>query len=180
MRTGLVIFGERPGPNTDPMRPLFPHTNTGAAMRLIRMMGVSVSDYLRYTQRYNAFHDGERELVSLEEARRRLAALHFKHVDLNPDTLFLYLGKSALTAAPPEYRDLQFLQSRGNVYLIPHPSGCNRIYNDGAALDRTSQLLNSIWRQSQLRCDSPTSSSDILSASPRPPSPERLDQERRS
>jgi hypothetical protein len=148
VRTGLVIFGERPGPNTDPMRPLFPHTTTGAAARLIRMMGVSVSEYLRFTQRYNTFHDGHREMSSLEEARRRVAALHFKHLDLNPDTHFLYLGKTAVSAAPLEFRDLQFLQGRDNVWLIPHPSGCNRIYNDAGSLDRVSLLLNSIWRDS--------------------------------
>jgi hypothetical protein len=151
VRTGLVIFGERPGPNTDPLRPLFPHTTTGAAARLIRMMGVTVSEYLRYTQRYNVFHDGEREMPTLEEARRRVAALHYKHVDLNPETSFLYLGKAAIGAAPTEYRDLQFLQTRGNVYLIPHPSGCNRIYNDVTALDRVSLLLRSIWRDSVVR-----------------------------
>lgn len=148
MRTGLVIFGEKPGPNTDPLRPLFPHTTTGAAARLIRMFGVPVSEYLRFTQRYNVYHDGAVEITDLSEARRRVAALHFKHVDLNPETNFLYLGKRAIAAAPEEYRDLQFLQNRGNVWLIPHPSGCNRIYNDVSTLDRTSLLLKSVWRQS--------------------------------
>lgn len=110
-------------------------------------MGVSVSEYLRFTQRYNAYHDGSVEIKDLELARRRMKALHFKHKDLNPETAFLYLGKSAINAAPDEYRDLQFLQGRDSVYLIPHPSGCNRVYNDGEAVDRTSELLKSIWRQ---------------------------------
>lgn len=156
MRTGLVIFGERPGPNTDPLRPLFPHTTTGAAMRLIRMMGISVSDYLRFTQRYNVYHDGHREIHDLEEARRRVEALHYKHLDLNPQTIFLYLGKSALNAAPREYRKLAFLRNEENVYVVPHPSGCNRVYNDADVTDRTSLLLKSIWRQSQeFTTDSP-------------------------
>lgn len=118
-------------------------------MRLIRMLGVSVADYLRYTQRYNVYHDGTREIQDLEEARRRVEALHYKHQDLNAKVKFLYLGKAAMNAAPREYRKLQFLQRDENVYLIPHPSGCNRIFNDRDALDRTSMLLRSIWRDSQ-------------------------------
>lgn len=117
-------------------------------MRLIRMMGVSVADYLRFTQRYNVYHDGTREIQDLSEARRRVEALHYKHLDLEPRTRFLYLGKNAINAAPREFRNLQFLQNDENVFLIPHPSGCNRVYNDSDALDRTSMLLRSIWRDS--------------------------------
>lgn len=146
MQIKLVIVGERPGPNTDPKRPLFPHTTTGAAARLIRMIGVPVSEYLRYTQRYNAYHDGENAISDLAEARRRLQAIHYHYMDLYPEVQFLYLGKSALNAAPREYRKLQFLQNRDNVWLIPHPSGVNRVYNDESVVDRTSELLKSIWR----------------------------------
>lgn len=149
-------------------------------MRLIRMMGVTVSDYLRHTQRYNVFHDGRREIQDLEEARRRVKALHFKHADLNPRTLFLYLGKTTITAAPEEYRDLQFLQSRGNVCLIPHPSGCNRVFNDGEVLDRTSLLLKSIWRHSQeIISGSHSETEDTLSATPHPSCQENPDPEHR-
>ena len=129
---------------------MFPHTTTGAAARLIRMFNVPVSEYLRFTQRYNAYHDGEREITDLAEARRRMQAIHFHHVDVNPDVHFLYLGKAAVNAAPKEYRRLEFLQNRGNVWLIPHPSGVNRIYNDELYVERTSELLKSIWRRSRV------------------------------
>lgn len=110
------------------------------------MIGVPVSEYLRYTQRYNAYHDGENAISDLAEARRRLQAIHYHYMDLYPEVQFLYLGKSALNAAPREYRKLQFLQNRDNVWLIPHPSGVNRVYNDESVVDRTSELLKSIWR----------------------------------
>lgn len=119
-------------------------------MRLIRMLDVTVADYLRFTQRYNVYHDGYNEITNLEDARRRVEALHFKHEDLNPNVLFLYLGKAAINAAPRQCRHLHFLESEGNVYLVPHPSGANRVYNDRGTLDQTSLLLRSIWRQSEM------------------------------
>jgi hypothetical protein len=121
------------------------------------MFDVTVADYLRYTQRYNVYHDGTEPIEDLEKARRRVEALHYKHLDLNPQTVFLYLGKAALNGAPREYRKLPFLRSEENVYVIPHPSGVNRVYNDADITDRTSLLLRSIWRQSQeFRSDSQT------------------------
>lgn len=142
----IVLFGEKPGPNTDPLRPLYPHTTTGAASRLIMLFGVNISEYLKHTSRYNVFRD-ERGPLTLEVARERVSRIHFKHMEMDPKTPFIFLGKSAIRCAPLKFRDLQFLQGEDNVYLIPHPSGQNRFYNDAEDKNRVSALLRKIWRE---------------------------------
>jgi hypothetical protein len=122
----LVIFGERPGPNTDPNRPLFPHTTTGAAAKLIEMLGISREEYLKLT-RYNVVnnhhastnHPGVRSRVEYLLSAHRRESL----------TRFLFLGRSAAQALPRAYRNLPFGVPHGSIMIIPHPSGRNRYYN---------------------------------------------------
>lgn len=140
----IVLFGEKPGPNTDPRRPLYPHTTTGAAARLIQLFGVTSDEYLSGTYRYNVFRD-ESGPLTLEVARKRVERLYFKHRDLWKETPFVFLGKAAVRTAPQEFRELQFLQSKGDVYLIPHPSGVNRFYNDDEDKNRVASILRELW-----------------------------------
>jgi hypothetical protein len=124
----VIIFGERPGPTTDPLRALFPHTSTGAAAKLIALLGVSQADYLANSSRYNTFHDGE-GLLALNPARQRVQAIFTQALVQHTFPCFIFVGAEALRCAPQFYRSMQFLEARDLVFYLPHTSGVNRWYN---------------------------------------------------
>jgi len=122
----IFILGERPGPNTDPDRPLYPHTDTGAAARLMRLLNFNnKEDYLAVTTRLNAVERGSASSASLE-SRSRVASFLAK-AGSKP---FIVLGKSAIKAMPAKYRKMSFGEILDNVLLIPHTSGVNRYWNN--------------------------------------------------
>jgi hypothetical protein len=144
----IVVFGERPGPNTDPARPLHPHTSTGAAARLIKMMGMSEVEYLGATCRYNVVDDqysATTGYMARERVKNRLEA----HRNLGDDAKFVVLGRSAAAAFPPKYRYQPFGHPLGDVIIIPHPSGRNRMYNSQDYYDFIVQSLREFLGRSQ-------------------------------
>ncbi len=134
----LIIFGERPGPNTDPLRPLYPHTTTGTAANLIEMLGITETEYLAETVRYNVLDDTD---IHSTGGRGRVQTRIDFHVGMCVDPHFLFLGKIALNAAPKLYRKMEFGIPRDNFMVIPHPSGRNRYYNSQANSDFIIQSL---------------------------------------
>ncbi len=128
MTPQVVFFGERPGPNTDPLRPLFPHTTTGAAAKLINLLGVSTEHYLEHSCRYNVFNNGTED-VGLDAARRRVEHLMTWHLTQHQDPRFVFVGGEALRAAPQFYRRMLPIQINDAVLYLPHTSGVNRWYN---------------------------------------------------
>lgn len=122
----IFILGERPGPNTDPSIALYPHTTTGAAARLSRLLGFNNEDYLANTARLNAVDD--KSSTASTVARLRVEDF-LRRAGSEP---FIVLGKSALRAMPSKYRRMQFGEIVDNVLLLPHTSGVNRVWNDPA------------------------------------------------
>lgn len=120
----IFILGERPGPNTDPCVALYPHTTTGAAARLHRLLGLSQAEYLANTTRLNAVDD--KSSTASTVARQRVEEF-LCAAGQNP---FLVLGKSAIKAMPTKYRKMEFGDILDNVLLIPHTSGINRYWNN--------------------------------------------------
>ena len=120
----IYILGERPGNNTDPCRPLYPHTSTGAAARLYRLLSLTKEEYLAVTIRLNAADDNSS--TSSAGARSRVEDF-LRDSAAEP---FIVLGKSALKAMPSKYRKMEFGQIIDNVLLLPHTSGVNRVWND--------------------------------------------------
>lgn len=122
----IFILGERPGPNTDPSVALYPHTSTGAAARLARLLNLNTAEYLANTSRLNAVDD--KSSTASTEARLRVEEF-LQRAGSEP---FIVLGKSALRAMPTKYRKMQFGDISDNVLLLPHTSGVNRVWNDPA------------------------------------------------
>lgn len=124
IRSTIYILGERPGKNTDPSRPLYPHNTTGAAARLIRLLSLTREDYIRYTTRLNAANSTES--TSSVESRLRVESflLEAGHKPV------LVLGREACKALPTKYRKIEFGQIIDNVLCIPHTSGISRFWND--------------------------------------------------
>jgi hypothetical protein len=139
----IYVLGDRPGSNTDPKRPLFPHTTVGAAANLARIMGLSPEAYVASTERMNVWHDGD-QLLARHEAIPRLDGLwsYFdQERDPRPDSKFLVVivGREALSLIPQPYRERLEVREYGvvvsfssNVDLVyvPHTSGRNRVWND--------------------------------------------------
>lgn len=150
----IYVVGDRPGPNTDPARPLYPHTTVGAAAHLMEMMGIdSKQVYLDRTIRMNAWHDGRLTLVA--EARPRMLKLmrHLKtegsEVPLGTEkkpALVIVLGTEAMRAMPADIRDMKFGEVRDvsrwlRVFYLPHTSGRNRVWNDHAYKGQMKEKL---------------------------------------
>lgn len=131
MAAPFVIFGEGPGPNTDPFRPLYPHATTGAAAKLAALLDLTHEEYLERTVRYNARHDGERPLA-LDESRVRVARLMGNLLAWDAEARFVFLGGKALAAAPPHARKLLPCQRVGNILFIPpHQRGKPLVQQSG-------------------------------------------------
>lgn len=130
----IFILGERPGPNTDPSVALYPHTTTGAAARLIRLLDYNTEAYLANTSRLNAVDD--RSSTASTVARLRVEEF-LQRAGSEP---FIVLGKSALKAMPSKYRKMQFGDIIDNVLLLPHTSGVNRVWNDPVFSAKMQQI----------------------------------------
>lgn len=124
----IVIFGEAPGPNTDPRRPLYPHESTGAAAKLASLMGVENEWLVANTDRYNTFHDGEKTL-GLTQARSRVVEIIPLVEDSHEHARFVILGAKALSCMPAELRKMDPLETWGAFLFVPHTSGANLWYN---------------------------------------------------
>lgn len=137
--TDITIIGDAPGPNTDPTDPLFPHTSTGAAARLIELMGISENKYLRVTRRLNANHDGENALDPAMAATRMAGALAGAN-----SKLIIVVGRAAANLHR-DTKDLDFgdvIEYHGRrLVVIPHTSGRNRYWNDKGNKARIGLIL---------------------------------------
>ena len=136
----IIILGDQPGPNTDPKDALYPHTATGAAARLARLMGMDSDKYVRVTRRMNINHDGD-ALLSPE-----LAEVRFKGIlsGTAPDKLIIVVGKAAANRHP-DVKGLNFgevIDYQGSrLVVIPHTSGRNRYWNDKGNEARIALIL---------------------------------------
>lgn len=150
----IYILGERPGPNTDPSVALYPHTTTGAASRLIRLLNLTTEGYLANTSRLNAVDDKSSTASSV--ARLRVEEF-LRRAGSEP---FIVLGKSAIKAMPAKYRKMQFGEIVDNVLLLPHTSGVNRVWNDPAftaTMQRIArEFINAEQHDSVVSCESST------------------------
>jgi hypothetical protein len=91
------------------------------------MMGMTETEYLSSTVRYNVVNDGDTSTTS-KVVRKRIKDLIVYH-RLRGKPKFLVLGRSAAAALPPSYRYQPFGYPLRDVLIIPHTSGRNRLYN---------------------------------------------------
>lgn len=136
----IVVFGERPGPRTDPRQPLFPHTTTGAAAKLIRLLGWTTEEYLQRTTRINVFHDGAHAL-GLQAARRRVERYMTVAIARHGAPVFVAVGRETLRALPQFYRSMEAAETRDLVMYLPHTSGVNRWYNSQDNTELATRVL---------------------------------------
>ncbi len=141
----LVIFGERPGPNTDATRPLHPHTTTGAAAKLINLLGMTTEEYLRDTIRYNVVDNG-RVSTRSENAKVRVLQRMAAERQTNPNPRFLFCGRETIACLGTGTRTWKWGEIKGDTMLIPHPSGRNLFYNSREDTDFIRRQLKEFLR----------------------------------
>lgn len=136
----LVVFGESPGPRTDPRRPLYPHTPLTSGGRLATLLGLTRREYALRTTRYNALAEEDKPLT-LESARQRVGQIVRHHLHADPQTKFIVLGKRALACMPRPVRGTEYCAVNGSFLVVPHPSGVNRWYNSALNSDSAATVL---------------------------------------
>lgn len=130
---GLLV-GEAPGPNTDPLLPLFPSPNS-AGSRLLRYAGVPVSDWLGKLARMNLC-DGTWSARRVVAGRARALAFLFDEANYHDgEPLRVLLLGARVAAAWGCSRPFGYTEEYGwrdqplRVAWVPHPSGRNLLYN---------------------------------------------------
>lgn len=136
----VLILGERPGPRTDPKLALFPHTTTGAAAKLISLLGWPQEYYLQHTTRINVFHDGYR-MLDLQQARRRVERYMTLVLHRHSAPRVIVVGRETLRAMPQIYRSMEACEVRDVVMYLPHTSGVNRWYNSAQHTELARRTL---------------------------------------
>lgn len=128
----LLIVGERPSGPVDADGPL-----AGRAGRfLATLAGISFESYLCWP-RVNLFEaPGDR--WDARAARLRARAILVEH----PDVDLLLLGRRVSDAFSVPYTAFTAHQAAGTTaYVLPHPSGRNRVWNDREAQRRAARFL---------------------------------------
>lgn len=153
----LILVGESPGPRCRSDLPLYPHPKNSAGYRLSAMTELGRAEYMRRTQRINLFAEHVPDHRWSVPAARA-AAENLVASDFLTDREVILLGSRVLAAFFPvgklnrevesQIRPCQFYRhlGRGGEHsfmwaLVPHPSGRNRWYNDGANKAGVYQFL---------------------------------------
>ncbi len=145
-----MLVGQAPGPNTDPLQPLYPATASSAGGRLARFMGLTAEQYLDIFDRVNLLHDypgknsvGE-DKFPLYEARIAAGAirplLRERTVVLVGRGVALAWGGSVARADFMSWSVCPHFGTR--LVCVPHPSGRNHWYN--SQINQTRAL--SFWQ----------------------------------
>lgn len=136
----LILIGEAPGPkNHGALQPLFPRQGT-AGGRLHAMSGLSVGDYVHGTARMNLVQRCPEKGYPSEEAKQRADIIKSL---LDPDDVVICCGMrvAKMMGLEKKFFEQQELAVTP-AYVIPHPSGLNRVYNDVANVERVRKIFD--------------------------------------
>jgi len=132
-----ILVGEAPGPNTDPYRPLNCDESTSAGGRLRDIMRIDRDQYNMMFDKINLMPlkpDRWSIPESREKADKLMRFLYNRDVFL--------LGKRVAHAFGMMER--QFFDGlhcgQTVLYVVPHPSGLNRWYNDAENVEISRQF----------------------------------------
>ena len=139
MTTKPLIIGEQPGKNEGRI-----------GHRLAAFAGISFGEFMDTFERMNllqvrAEYSGKNMAFSVAEARTHADIVRRK---LQPEQLVLVLGKRAAEALGlvEEYFMLQNVNG-ALVYVVPHPSGANRWFNDPANSEQMIMFMHEFVRK---------------------------------
>lgn len=136
-----VLVGEVNPYGVDPFFALYPLPEHASGGRLAKILGLTRGEYLRRFERVNL-------CVGHWSAKQARVAAELLDRASSASPLLL-LGRRVARAF--EY-DAEFWTSYvpagrlGRIYLIPHPSAMNRVWNDPRAVVRTRDFLAEFLR----------------------------------
>lgn len=136
-----TLVGEQNPYSLDPDAALLPVPRQSAGARLARILGLSRSEYLRRFRRANLVDGtGWSERLAEEKARWVLGRDQGAIVLLGRRVARTFRRAAAYEGVGP-CPDEPFFTREGRFYLLPHPSGLCRAWNDPGAAERARRLL---------------------------------------
>lgn len=138
-----IIVGEAPSKNQDPERPI----EGRIGKRLALFANLSYEAYLEHFERVNLLHlrqdDGTKfifdNVAAAEEAKRLRQAWDYGRQ-------VLLLGNRVAKAFGVQGPCFERLVYDHDFYIVPHPSGLNRFYNDPANRHQARAFLSQFVR----------------------------------
>jgi hypothetical protein len=134
-----LLVGEANPYGADPYFALYPLPEQASGGRLARILGLSESQYLRFFDRRNLCPTK----WSAPVARAQAEAIR-ESIRLGERTAVVLLGAKVSRAFGLDYAP--FTASR-HLYVLPHPSGLNRIWNEAGSVERARELLAPVLRE---------------------------------
>lgn len=145
-----LIVGEAPSKKEFTERPI--EGRVGA--RLAACCGLPLDAFLTHFDRVNLLHvrqdtrekGFEFDAAAAAQVAHAMANTFDSRFELYEGRTVLLLGKRVATAfgAHDRYFELQHVGTKANVYVLPHPSGVNRWWNDEANQRRMVEFMHSI------------------------------------
>lgn len=136
-----LIIGEAPSKNEDPEKPI----EGRIGKRLAACAGLKYDEFLVFFERVNLLHErqevvGKGFVFELPAARE---AAHKLEETFQPGQIILLLGGRVAEAFAihDEYFTKHEVKNEAVVYIMPHPSGVNRWWNDPGNHKRASEFM---------------------------------------
>lgn len=148
----VIVIGESPGPNTRAALPLFPYPTNSAGYRLAHMTGLTRAGYLEFFYRLNlipSYQGPKWSAGAARDAADNLSGggiLGGYHVLLMGAKVWRAFGghKSEFSYCRWYKRYGRHWSPSFHVAVIPHPSGRNRLYNDGHVKYQVVRFLHDL------------------------------------
>lgn len=144
----ILIIGEAPSKNEPLPRPI----EGRIGRRLADFADVSFDTFLARTERMNLLAVRQDTAEKGFEFDHVVAAERAREVvkNLEPERVVLLLGKRVAKAAgiAKDYFIPCFCENGALIYVVPHPSGVNRWFNDPKNLAKMSGFMKAIINRS--------------------------------
>lgn len=133
-----LLVGEDNPYSADPRHALFPHPERSAGYRIATViLGLTRAEYLRRFDRVNLCAGK----WSAPEARETARRIELRRPPRAPIILLGRKVADAFGVARPPFSIYAFDGGRPRFYLLPHPSGLSRVWNEPGAIERARALL---------------------------------------
>lgn len=150
----IFLVGESNPVSASPRHALYPFPVHHSGGRLcFDILKMDYREYLRAFERRNVLQLAEGERWSAPKAREAARLIGEEaHAAWGPGGTprMVVLGQKVCAAFGVPYQPLQAYQSRACIdfFVLPHPSGLNRMWNEPFAYDRAREAF-AAWRASE-------------------------------
>lgn len=142
----VILIGQAPGPNTNPEAPLFPIPKSSTGGRLVELMGIHPSAYLKLFDRTNLLHEFPGRWKRDDKWPRREARIAAQAIrPLLKYRTAILVGRNVARAFDLEGLEFQKWERihSANIAVIPHPSGRNHWYRKPG----NAEVAQEFWKK---------------------------------